>query len=150
MKSDLKTVLIVERNMTIKRGGMAEPISGKIYKREIPSHCPRCEEQGVKNNNTILKVRLDYFLADKDLWKQCYNCGTPIAIHDIAKKGELTTDVERITTKFPTQKETEKDYHKPKHQRGFNERLDQESEIKDPEVRQDLKKGAKLISYSER
>lgn len=40
---------------------------------------------------------------------------------------------------------------KPKHRRGFNERLSSgQDEIKDPEVRQALKKGAKLINYSER
>ena len=39
---------------------------------------------------------------------------------------------------------------KPRHQRGFNERLGKgEPEIKDPDVRRELKKGGKLINYTE-
>lgn len=132
---------------------MAEPISGNLFpKREIPFHCPKCEEQGVRNDKTVLRVRLDYFMADKDLWKQCYHCGTLVPTHDIPKEGQLTTDVERITTKFQTQKEDEH-YKPPAHRRGFNERLSKDKEddgIKDPELKRELKKGAKLISYSER
>lgn len=134
--------------MTIKRGGMAEPISGNIYTREIPTYCPNCENKGVRNNETILKPRLDYFYADRSQWLQCYNCGKPISKHDIQKQGQLTTDIEKIDSKFSLQNDSEH-YEKPKHQRGFNDRLDQEPEIKDEEVRAALKKGAKLISYSE-
>jgi hypothetical protein len=58
--------------------------------------------------------------------------------------------VETITTKFSVQREDEH-YQPPKHRRGFNERLDKEDDgIKDPEVKAALKKGAKLLNYSER
>ena len=131
---------------------MAEPISGNIYTKEIPSYCPVCplpQRLGprVYTEDQLIAGELPY---DRNQWKQCYHCGTLVPIHDIPKEGQLTTDIERITTKFQTQKDSEH-YEKPKHRRGFNERLDKgEEEIKDPELKRELKKGAKLISYSER
>ena len=138
--------------MTIKRGGMTEPISGNIYTKEIPSYCPVCplpERLGprVYKEEELVAGELPY---DHNQWKQCYHCGTLVPIHDIPKEGQLTTDIERITSKFQTQKGSEH-YDKPKHRRGFNERLEKaELEIKDKELKAELKKGAKLISYSER
>lgn len=136
--------------MTIKRGGMAEPISGNIYTKQIEPNCPKCKRfklgLRVYKDEELIAGQIPY---DANQWLQCHHCGLLVPLHDIPKEGQLTTDIERITTKFTTQKESEH-YDKPKHRRGFNERLDREEEIKDPELRKELKKGAKLISYSER
>ena len=138
---------------------MAEPISGNIYTKEIPSYCPRCMDvwgvqarliprQYKEDDPALIAGELPY---DHNQWKQCYHCGTLVPIHDIPKEGQLTTDIERITSKFQTQKGLPEHYDKPKHKRGFNERLEKaELEIKDKELKAELKKGAKLISYSER
>jgi hypothetical protein len=71
--------------------------------------------------------------------------------HDIKQEGSLSTDVERIDTKFTTinNRREPEHYEKPKHRRGFNERADRQEEIKDEDLRRELKKGANLISYSE-
>lgn len=136
--------------MTIKRNLTSEPISNNIHRREIPVYCPHCQEQGVRNDTTILKPRVDYELYDKDDWLQCYHCGKVIMKPDIPRQGELTTDIQTITSKISINRETEMDV-RDRHRRGFNERLDREDhrEIKDPDVRKALKKGQTLISYNE-
>lgn len=140
--------------MTIKRGGMAEePVSGNIYTREVPTYCPKCAISHIQSKlgprvykeQELVAGRIPY---DHGQWLQCYHCGSMIPRHDIPKEGQLTTDVEKIDSKFSLQGGSEH-HEKPKHRRGFNDRLEQDPEIKDPEVRAALKKGAKLISYSE-
>jgi hypothetical protein len=144
--------------MTIKRGGLAEPVSGTISTKEITTYCPKCLNLHIRSKLGP-RVYKDEELttagqlpSDHDQWRQCYHCGLLIPLYDIAKEGQLTTDIERIDSKFKGVKETEH-YEKPKHRRGFNERLDDDSkrdEIKDPEVKALLKKGAKLINYFEK
>ena len=143
--------------MTIKRGGIAEPISGNIYSRPIPEYCPKCEQFGLRNKlgpriykeEELINGQIPY---DADQWRMCIYCGHLTARHDIPQEGELGTDIEKITTKFTTAKREPEHYQKPKHRRGFNERLDErakQGEIKDEDLRRELKKGANLISYSE-
>jgi len=131
--------------MTIKRGGIAS-VSGNINAKPVPAYCPKCL---LLDFQSKLGPRLDYFAVDRDQWLQCYHCGNIVPKHDIAQTGQLTTDVERIESKFHIKHEDEHDIKKPKHRRGFNKRFNREPEIKDPEVRAALKKGAKLISYNE-
>lgn len=144
--------------MTIKRGGVAEPISGNIRVKEIPSYCPKCEHNGIRDQRTVIRERqyLPHELIagelpyDHDQWRQCWLCGTCIPTHDIKKEGSLDTDIPRITTKFSTAARQPEHYQKPKHRRGFNERDQRnEDDIKDEDLKKELKKGAKLLSYSE-
>ena len=134
--------------MTIKRNLISEPISGNIRKKEIPVYCPRCNfgrlQPRVYKEEELVAGQLP---VDQHLWKQCYHCGNIVAVYDIPQQGELTTDIETIDTKASIPKP---DPIKPRHRRGFNERLDRKDDIKDPEVKAALKKGAKLLSYSER
>ena len=136
--------------MTIKRPTIAPPINARSNQREIPSYCPRCAANGIRSHETMLKPRLDYFAYDREDWRQCYFCANIIGKPDIPKPGELTTDIEPVRNKFNLKQDDEMDIPRPKHRRGFNERLNRnESEIKDPELKRELKKGAKLISYTE-
>ena len=140
--------------MTIKRGGISEPISGNIITKEIPAYCPKCAilhfqsrlQPRVYREDELIAGQLPY---DHNQWLQCYNCGVSVPKHDIPNKGELTTDIEPIRSKFSIENVNER-LEKPKHRRGFNERIEREDDIKDPEVKKALKKGAKLLSYSEK
>ena len=138
--------------LTIKRSGIAEPISGNIYTREIPVYCDSCKigklgQRVYKEEELIGGTILPY---DHDQWLQCYHCGAIIPKYDIPQQGQLTTDIEPIKSKFSINQESEH-YEPPKHRRGFNERLPKEDDgIRDPDVKQALKKGQKLISYSEK
>ena len=137
--------------MTIKRSGIGEPVNNRLGStHEIPTYCPNCAKNGIRDHDTILKPRLDYFAYDADQWRQCYHCGSIIGKPDIAQPGELHTDIEVINTKFRRQNaEDPEHYEPPKHRRGFNERLDRKGEIADDEVKAALKKGARLLSYTE-
>jgi hypothetical protein len=143
--------------MIIKRGGVAKPISGNIQTREIPDDCPKCSEVGLR---FPLKQRVylpDEFgqtiiPADANLWKQCHHCGYIIAKQDITHKGQLTTDIEKLDSRFQTVGTiaTIKDERKGIKRRGQNERERRGTDfIKDADVRKEMRKGAKLISYSE-
>ena len=144
--------------MTIKRGGIAEPISGNIRIREIPVYCETCASHGLQNKlgpriykeEELVSGQIPY---DASQWLHCYHCNTLVPKHDIKQEGTLSTDIERIDTKFSTINRQPEHYEKPKHnRRGFNERLDidrKQGEIKDEDLRKELKKGSTLISYSE-
>jgi hypothetical protein len=136
--------------MTIKRSDTVF-ISSTVGEREKIKYCPICERHNVRN---ILSKRVynDLELVygqlphDHDLWLQCFACGNVFQKNRVRQEGKLTSDIEIPKS---SSGHSEEKVEKPKHQRGFNERLQQEPEIKDPEVRKALKKGAKLISYQE-
>jgi hypothetical protein len=68
---------------------------------------------------------------------------------NVAQEGKLTTEIEIPKPSSLPAGEGEH-IEKPKHRRGFNERLSKQDDyIKDPEVKKALKRGAKLISYQE-
>ena len=88
-------------------------------------------------------------ILSKRQWLQCFHCGNLFLKDNVAQEGKLTTEIE--IPKSGTGQSEEEHIEKPKHQRGFNERLSKpEDYIKDPEVKKALKRGAKLISYEER
>lgn len=140
--------------MTIKRSGIAEPINAKIESNPKPKYCPVCERHQQRNelhNRVYKEIELQFgqLPSDHDRWLQCYHCGNVFLKDNVRQEGRLTTEIE--IPKSNIGHSEEEHIPKPKHRRGFNERLNKgEEEIKDPELRRELKKGAKLISYSEK
>lgn len=136
--------------MTIKRSD-AVFISSEAFVQSKPKYCPICEKYNIRHqlNKRVyndLELIAGMLPSDHDRWLQCFHCGNVFLKDRVAQEGMLKTELEI------TKPSIHQDEHlpKPKHQRGFNERLQQEPEIKDKEVLKELKKGAKLISYSER
>lgn len=149
--------------MTISRKTTSEPISGLTPKKEKPSYCASCETKGLKGAAYILGNRVydlkegEALPSDADKWLQCGVCGMIVPKYDIPQTGSLTTDIEIRTSKFPyldVEKPEDRPVKDP-HKRGFNPRDKRLSNstvpatIKDREVIQAIRKGAKLISYSE-
>jgi len=161
--------------MTIHRNLVSEPILGKIEPHAAPNFCPKCLKMGLKGADYVLRPRIydlkpgDVLPNDADRWLQCYVCGTCYPKHDIPQVGSLTTDVETIYSKFPLVKTTEDvliseeplppDKDPKKGRRGFNPRYEenrgigeqatQQRLIKDEELKKELRRGARLLSYSE-
>lgn len=139
--------------MKIKRDLMAEPINAKTTSNPLPKYCPVCEKHGVSKNKLNKRIYKETELVfgmlphDHDDWLQCYHCGNIFLDDRVRQEGKLRTDLEIAK---PSPRETEH-WEKPKHRRGFNERLTDQNkdEIKDPEVKKALKKGQKLLSYQE-
>ena len=138
--------------MTIKRSD-AVFISSEVGATEKPKYCPVCERHKVRHElhkrvYNDLELIVGMLPSDHDRWLQCFHCGNVFLKDNVAQEGRLMTEIE-ITK--PSMYREDEHLPKPKHQRGFNERLSKkEPEIKDPEVRRELKKGQKLISYSEK
>lgn len=137
--------------MTIKRGGIAEPINTNLHTKAIPQYCPVCERHKVRHtlNKRVyndLELVYDQLPSDHDRWLQCYHCGNVFMKDRVRQEGRLTSQIE-IPKSGSRQSEH---WEKPKHRRGFNERIERDDDIKDPEVKKALKRGAKLLSYSER
>jgi len=138
--------------MTIKRSGTVF-ISSEVSDKPKIQYCPYCARFKLQH---ILQKRVykDHELVfgqlphDHDIWLQCQHCWRKFDRRNVAQQGKLKVDIEIPNPSVPLV-ETGEHLPKPKHQRGFNERLEREPEIKDPELRRELKKGAKLISYSE-
>jgi len=138
--------------MTIKRSGTVF-ISSQVSEDKKIKYCPVCERHKVKH---ILSKRVYNELElifgqlphDHDKWLQCFYCGNIFLKDNVRQEGKLMTEIEIPKSSMPPG-ETGEHLPKPKHRRGFNERLQQEPEIKDSELKRELKKGAKLLSYSE-
>jgi hypothetical protein len=137
--------------MKIKRSSIAEPISAKVESNQKPKYCPICERHKViriLHNRVYKEIELQFGMlpGDHEQWLQCYACGNRFLKDNVRQEGKLSSDIQIPKSNLDN---SEEHYEKPKHMRGFNERLSKEPEIKDPEVRNALKKGQKLISYQE-
>ena len=140
--------------MTIKRSDaifISSDISEQKTKRK---YCPVCGLYNIRhqlhkrvyNEQELVYGQLP---ADHNKWLQCFHCGNLFLKDNVAQEGKLTTEIE--IPKSNIGQSEEEHLEKPKHQRGFNERLFKpEDYTKDPEVKKALKRGAKLISYEER
>jgi hypothetical protein len=158
-----------KQNLKINRDVVSEPISGTTSQpKAMPYYCPHCLTLGLKGPDYVLQPRIyalkagEAIPSDADRWLQCYVCGTPVPKHDVPQLGTLTTDVETIYSKFPLVENALPDARiaeqpgKPdKHERGFNPRrikLGTDAkidEIKDQDLKNELKRGAKLLNYTE-
>ena len=137
--------------MTIKRSDTVFISSEVSSSKQKIKYCPVCERHKVKHTlNKIVYNELELVFGqlphDHDKWLQCFHCGNVFLKDNVRQEGKLMTEIEIPKPSIPPS-ETEH-LPKPKHRRGFNERLEREPEIKDKELLRELKKGAKLLSYS--
>lgn len=97
---------------------------------------------------------------DSKNWQQCWTCGDIIAVREIKQEADISTVTEVTDSPFKTTllqsvkntgiksrkfNRTGKTQHQ--HKRRFKQKLEQ---YKEEDIKEALKKGAKLISYSER
>lgn len=155
---------------TIKRGGVGV-LSSDSNKHEKISYCQKCLK--VKTLS-ILKHRI--YLddtgkinpnppPDSKNWQQCWTCGLIVAVREIKQEADLETFTEPTDSpfkstlvqsvkdtgiqsrKFDRSRTGKTQHHQRKHERIFKQDLDQ---YKEEDIKQALKKGAKLLNYSER
>lgn len=145
--------------MTIKRGGVAEPISPNLPERERwrpHKYCTKCP----RHIDTALRPRLykeDELIegrlpSDSNLWLQCYQCGTTYLDDRVMQPNMLTSDIQPLRPLSHLAQEGSEKAPPIKHERGFNERLEDKTGdqyLKDLDVKRELKAGAKLLFYTE-
>lgn len=143
------------RETIIKRGGVAS-ISPKINLKIIAKYCPYCEEKGIRDQSTILGDRK--YLPDEPIdsdakdWKQCYLCGKTIhKVHEPPDEPELISTIDELASPYEQSSGRIGGIDKRKLGKRSNNKREKSkiNLIKDEEVREALRKGAKLLNYSE-
>lgn len=93
---------------------------------------------------------------DADEWRQCHTCGSIYARYEVKHEGRLTDFAEVLENPFDFRSgsitaigEIRKfdNTGKRQHKRKVKQDL---SDIKDPELRREIAKGARLISFEEK
>ena len=85
--------------------------------------------------------------SDYDLWLECRNCGTVYAKHDTKIEAVIEPLVQTKTSQFDKGK-TKSIGMRKKGKKGNNPRIKIRDDIKDEDLKRELKDGAVLISYS--
>jgi len=86
--------------------------------------------------------------SDYNLWLECRNCGTIYAKHETKVEPVLEPIVEAQTNPFGKSKIQGIEKRKKARGRGNNPRIKQREEIKDEDLKRELKDGSVLLSYS--
>jgi hypothetical protein len=135
--------------MTIKR-----PTIGAIYKEqgEAISYCPDCAKGGIKQKmeeriylpNEFGKTIIP---ADANLWRQCHRCGYILPVYNLKHEGRLKSELIVQTNPFDKGKTAGIQANRlGKSKRGKDRDEDYHN---DPDLKQELREGNQLISYSE-
>ena len=117
-------------------------------KEEEVRYCKTCIEFNVYSP---LKNRLyenNEMEIDHENWLQCYSCGSIYAVNEVQKEATIKDVVEKIDNVH----EIAKSQFLGVNPRKRKNRLQQEDEygdIKEPELKAELRNGHELISYSE-
>lgn len=111
-------------------------------------YCPHCEQYGFKQK---LEPRIypanEPKPSDSDQWKMCWSCGNLYAIYELEKEPQIKNTVEPISSPFESGSEfLAIDSRKSRKKRKQNDEYDY---IADKELKNELRKGHTLVSYSE-
>lgn len=111
-------------------------------------YCKRCLEFNVyfplknrlyKNN----EVEIDH-----ENWLQCYSCGSIFAVNEVQKEATIKDVIEKIDNAHEISKNQFLGVN-PRKRKNRLEQQDEYEDIKEPELRAELKRGSELISYFE-
>jgi hypothetical protein len=133
--------------------------SGKASKEEV-AYCPRCLEMA----NVRSKLGNRIYMPDEsgnvttppdyDLWRQCHLCGSIYARYEAKQEADITTITEPRDSPFHsrgiilgTDSRKFDRSCKTQHKRRLKKDL---SQYKEEDIKEALRKGAKLVSYTER
>jgi len=86
--------------------------------------------------------------SDYDLWLECRNCGTVYPKHETKVEPVLEPIVEAQTNPFGKSKVQGIERKRKSKGRGNNPRINTRDEVKDEDLKRELKSGSVLISYS--
>jgi hypothetical protein len=117
---------------------------------EPKSLCKHCLEYGFK---VPLQNRIypegEPVPADKDQWKQCLDCGTIFAIHEIELESQIKNVVETTDNPFDSGVEFLGVDSRTSRRKKRKQQQDDYDYIQDEDLKRELKKGSTLLSYSE-
>ena len=97
-------------------------------------------------NGYIRSSKKKRSISDYDLWLECRNCGTVYAKHDTKVEAVIEPLVQTKTSQFDKGK-TKSIGMRKKGKRGNNPRIKIRDDIKDEDLKRELKDSTVLISY---
>ena len=113
-------------------------------------YCPHCEQYGFKQK---LEPRIyaanEPVPSDSDLWKMCWSCGSLYALHQLSKEPQIKNAVETISSPFESGSEFLAIDSRKLRNKKRKKQNDEFDYIADNELKNELKKGSILLSYSE-
>jgi hypothetical protein len=115
--------------------------------KEEVRYCKRCLEFNVYSP---LKNRLyenNQAEIDHENWLQCYSCGSIYSINEVQKEPMIKDIIEKIDNAHEMSKNQFLGFN-PRKRRNRLEQ-DEYEDIKEPELRAQLRSGSTLIEYSE-
>jgi len=87
--------------------------------------------------------------ADAHLWRQCVRCGHIEPIYNLKREGRLKTELVPSTDPFHDRGEPRAISLKGRLGRNSRGKKNEWDFVADPDIRQELREGSQLISYSE-
>jgi hypothetical protein len=111
-------------------------------------YCPACERYHIKRK---LGPRLNYFAEDADHWLQCYACGKIIPKYAAKEEGHIEAVITVQDNPFSDLNTSIKGVQSRGGKRGTIHSQRKSSVMyKDPEVNEAVRKGGKVLSYTEK
>lgn len=111
--------------------------------------CPHCLDYGFKEKlGPKILMPQEPRPVDYENWLQCVSCGTVYATHEVTKESEIKDVVETIDSPFDSGVE----FLGIDSRKSRNKKRKQDDDfdyINDEDLKRELKKGSKLLSYSE-
>ena len=136
--------------LKIKRGG-SNAVKSKAQ-GDMVSLCPQCQEFKIKSmmgprlyvdeQGNVIPPK-----ADAHMWRQCGRCGYILPIYNLKREGRLTSQLTPSTDPFRDKGQPKA--ISPKGRLGQKKKKDEWEFIEDADVRQELRQGAELISFSQ-
>ncbi len=132
--------------MPIERSGIGIVDFTEDVRKEV-RYCKRCSEFNV---HSPLKNRLyenNQVEIDHENWLQCHHCGAVYAVNEVQKEASIKDVIEKIDNPY----EIANNQFLGVDPRKKKNRLEQDEyeDIKEPELKAELRNGSELISYSE-
>jgi hypothetical protein len=111
-------------------------------------YCKKCLEFNVYSP---LKNRLyenNQVAIDHENWLQCYSCGSIYAVNEVQREATIKDVIEKIDNAHEIGKHEFLGVN-PRKKRNRLQQDDEYEDIKEPELKAELRNGSELISYSE-
>lgn len=118
-------------------------------KEEEIRYCKKCLEFDI---HCPLKNRLyenNQVEIDHENWLQCHHCGSIYAVNEVQKEPMIKDVIEKIDNASEIAKNQFLAVDPRKRRNRLQQQDDEYEDIKEPELKAELRNGSELISYSE-
>lgn len=129
--------------------GIIEFSSDEFSDDDEVRYCKHCLDYGfqVRLKNRIYP-EAEPIPADHENWLQCYECGSIVAVHETEKESQIKDVVSTTDNPFDSGKDfLGIDLRKLRKRR--QRKQEEYDYINDEDLKSELRKGSKLLSYSE-